>query len=224
MPDHPPTRAASDSPELSDDLAAFEMQLGQFRPTGATVNREQLLFEAGRTAALAEIAAQSDVRRNAVSRVLRVWQSSAIVMTAVSLALTTALLVRNPQTPVIIVERQSSSTGAESPRDIEVAPETPKQRFPRQEPPSTQVAISNSAIGDSVEQQPSQPTSRFDEILSRELAMKDGVEFKQDPANTVSPTSELPASVPQEPPLSPRSMMGNQARQTIDRLMKDSTL
>jgi hypothetical protein len=86
-------------PESPDEMNDFIEQLASFEAHSMTVNRDQLMFQAGQLAARAERRAEAASAR----RTLRVWQSAALVLCAFSLGLGTSLVLRPEPQPRIVV-------------------------------------------------------------------------------------------------------------------------
>ncbi len=185
------------------------------------------MFEAGRTAALAEVGRrETQAVRSPSVRVLRLWQTAATFMTAVSLILATTLTLRtDPEPRVIIVDRLPPP--ATTPLSNQTTPGTQLAQD-RQTPPATAPATSNRSTTRKFPQ--SDDLTEFftaGSFMQRahELALASSLDAQHNVAETPSVKSNSPSKrAPMEPPLSPLSLMGHKPHLTIDRLLEEHPL
>jgi hypothetical protein len=98
-------------PELSDELDRFAMQLGLLKARAEIMPRDQIMYEAGLSAARAESRTESLSNRRAVL----IWRSAALVLLASSIGLGFSRIHRpDPPDPSSIAARQESPVETES--------------------------------------------------------------------------------------------------------------
>jgi hypothetical protein len=91
-------------PELTPDLQAIEGQLARLTPVAARVDRDQLMFEAGKVAALAASEAFPGPSLHAKGSA-PVWHAATVLMTAASLLLAVSLVWQRHSFEVALQER-----------------------------------------------------------------------------------------------------------------------
>ena len=208
-------------PELPGDLNDFAATLGSFKATPFAVNRDQMLFEAGRAAARNE-----QIRTGSTSRrVLRIWQSAALMLTAVSAGLGSIVVFhQDPETRVVFVERElprmSTDSLPETPR-IEGAPVLAEQQPPVSvqalaERPREDLTDSNTPISHAYERLRSRQI-----LIAEAFKTRLGSEGPPDPAGIAASTEPYT----RESRLTPRSLMlGEQSRIWMNRLIEEPQL
>ncbi len=219
-----------DSPEeLSDELNAFARQLRTgFQPSPATLDRGQLMFEAGRTAARAEIGCrETPATRSPSVRILRLWQTAATFMTAVSLVLATTLTLRTaPEPRVVIVERLSRPAAPPDSSQTTDAAQLAQERQPAHIPRENNRSATRTFA-------PSDDLSEFlvtgsvGSFMQRahELVFVPSPDSQRSATGIPSVNADSPSRrLPMEPPLSPLSLMGHKAHLSIDRLLEEHPL
>lgn len=96
----------AEEPRLNDDLNSLAAALSSLTPRASRINRDQLMFEAGRAAGLAE--------RSAVRTMIRFWQASTTVA-AVAAACLVVLLVTRTQPGIQVA--QPAPVNVQKPQD-----------------------------------------------------------------------------------------------------------
>ena len=194
-----------DFPQLPDDLNNFATRLAEFKPQTASVDRDQLLFQAGMAAAR-----QERLRVPAASvKALQFWKAAALVLTAVSAGLTTTIAVRPaPQPQVVVIERDLTKTAVVP--SVSVAA---NEEYPSSLEPDSDVS----------QETPHQPSVHEFAVDSRESHQKliEGLRTRQDLIAQIAQTGIAPEVAraatddagpslfarPAQPPLTTRSLM-----------------
>jgi hypothetical protein len=224
--------------ELSDELNQFARRLYGFQPSSSSLDREQLMFEAGRAAALAEInrtVATPDgtrMTRSASMRVLRFWQTAALLMAAVSLSFATSAVLRgNPEPRLIVVERNapvSQLTVAAS--DVQLVRKQPNLA---EKTTAVKIAVSAGGANSTVANSTSvdawsstiaqRPSSQVQQAI--EFALANGLS-QRDNSGRANVESDEPnrSGTPNEPALSPLSLRGDSSGLLIHRLVEEYAL
>ncbi len=212
-------------PELPDDLNAFARQLASFEARSIAVNRDQLMFEAGQAAARIE----RPTAGSASGRTLRLWQSAALMLAAVSAGLGTTVAFRpEPETRVVFVEHDQPQnqfnellplTNGQAPlataRDSQTPAtvrETSRVVTPGASAPDSMVSNLHASEALHARQ------SFIDHFLDSDFGSD------RSSAETDAPSTFADLS-PSEPPLTSRSlMMGDKSRIWINRLIEEPKL
>ena len=208
-------------PELPDDLNDFAATLGSFKATPVAVNRDQMMFEAGRAAARNEQLLSGSTSR----RALRIWQSAALMLTAVSAGLGSIVVFhQDPEPRVVFVERELPRLATDSlPEDPRVAgaPVLAEQQaavsvqtLPAR--PHQELADSNAPISHAYERLRSRQM-----LIAKAFNTRLGSEGPPGPAGAAASTE--PST--RESRLTPRSLMlGEQSRIWMNRLIEEPQL
>lgn len=224
--------------ELTNELNQFARRLHGFQPSPSSLDREQLMFEAGRAAAFAEINRTSPpqggtrLMRSASMRVLRLWQTAALLMAAVSLSFATSAVLRgDPEPKMIVVERNapvSHPTDAASGAQMVHAQPTPAEKTIAVKP-EVNVTGANSSVTNStsVDVWSSTLAQRSSSQVQKalEFALTNGLSERDNSARTKVMSDEPNRSVtPNEPALSPLSLRGDSSGLLIHRLVEEYAL
>ena len=127
-------------PELPDELSAFASRLASFEAKSVSVNRDQLMFEAGQAAAHGERQAAALAFR----RTLRIWQSAAVVLAVVTFGFGVAAIRPDQEPRIVVVARERPADRTNSITEHERSESTEDR--PASQP---EIAVRESAIDDS---------------------------------------------------------------------------
>ena len=199
------------TPELPDELKDFVKELASFEAYSATVNHDQLMFQAGQAAARTELLAGA----LSIRRTLRIWQTAALVLFASSLSLGTSLALRPERQTAPLITK---SVGPQ------MAPEESSDRVINQPSANEKRGTQNSDRFDS-----GTPTSPAIDGLPNRFALVNWMnDVISSPESTHSTTQENRALVNQSShtlTLSHRSLLnGEQSRNLINRLIEEPNL
>lgn len=198
-------------PELPDDLKTFARQLETFGARSKSIDREQLMFEAGRTIARDEFHLAAASSR----RTLRLWQSAALVFCAVSVGMGTTMMLRP----------EAESRAIMAHRDAAPVPVDQSLERTTNEPESNAVVQAATPVPEvvSVESPHASGSLHARQLLVDRLLESDSRSVlavtESDSSSTVT---NLTSSLQ---PLTPRSlMMGEKSRIWMNRLIEEPKL
>lgn len=209
--------------QLPDDMKAFSSQLESFSARSVSVNRDRLMFEAGQAAARCELSSRSIATR----RTIRMWQSAALVLAAVSMGLGTTLVSRpEPAGRFVAIDLpqpggQSHDTGEHESESQSTSANGLQATLPVQRNPEIETR------NDSISERPIVTSTRLDELRSRQSVIDQLIESSSRPgggASKVQVNSTFAAATP-HPILSSRLLMaGEKSRIWINNLIEEPSL
>lgn len=164
----------ANSTENEGELSPLERSLASLRPAPAAIDRDEVLFQAGRAAAVAQQAATQTSR-------VRLWQLATAAMLLLSLTTTTLWLA----------DRQRSEVAGSGGTKID---DHWPDHSPAVQPEKTDTLIDDTVPGTDTGNRPSHDAPPSDYLALRQFVLRNGAEALPAPAATsASETPRLPA-------------------------------